>query len=112
LHENTCLKERQSNVIGKKPKHSVAIFYKRHRDNPSAIAEYLNSAFSTGDSAAIAKAIGNMLRAQGVARFAKKAGMRRDTLYRTFNGKTSPPLDRVMDVLFALNIKLSAKPDV
>jgi probable addiction module antidote protein len=99
-------------VIGKKPQHSVATFYEKHRDNPSAIAEYLNSALSTGDSVAIAKAIGNMVRAQGVARFAQKAGMRRDSLYRTFNGKTSPPLDRVMDVLLALDIKLSAKPDV
>jgi DNA-binding phage protein len=60
-------------VIGKKPQHSVATFYEKHRDNPSAIAEYLNSALSTGDSVAIAKAIGNMVHAQGVARFAQKA---------------------------------------
>jgi DNA-binding phage protein len=36
--------------------------------------------------------------------------MRRDSLYRTFSGETSPALDRVMTVLLALDIQLIAKP--
>jgi DNA-binding phage protein len=40
----------------------------------------------------------------------ERAGLRRDNLYRTFNGKTSPALDRVITVLLALDIQLVAKP--
>jgi DNA-binding phage protein len=36
------------------------------RDDPSAIAKYLNDALSTGDPVLITKAIGDMVRAQGV----------------------------------------------
>jgi probable addiction module antidote protein len=82
----------------------------KYRDDPRAIAEYLNDALSTGDSVVIAKAIGDMVRAQGVTRFSQKAGMRRDNLYRTFNGETNPALDRVIDVLLALDIQLKANP--
>jgi probable addiction module antidote protein len=51
-----------------------------------------------------------MVRVQGVTKFSKKAGMRRDTIYRTFDGETNPPLDRVIKVLMALDIQLIAKP--
>lgn len=89
---------------------SVSAFYEKHRDDPHAIAEYLNSALATNDSAVIAKAIGHMIRAQGVTKFAEKAGVRRDTLYRMFDGKISPALDRVVGVLLALDIQLLAEP--
>jgi probable addiction module antidote protein len=74
------------------------------------IAKYLNHALATGDPVLITKAIGDMVRAQGVTSFSQKAGVRRDTLYRTFSGETSPALDRVMTVLLALDIQLMAKP--
>ena len=57
---------------------SVSAFYEKHRNDPNAIAEYLNNALTTNDSSVIAKAIGHMIRAQGVTKFAKKAGVRRD----------------------------------
>jgi probable addiction module antidote protein len=59
----------------------------KYRDDPKAIAKYLNEALSTGDSALITKAIGVMVRAQGVTSFSRKAGMRRENLYRTFGGE-------------------------
>ena len=55
----------------------------KYRDDPRAIAEYLNDALSTGDPVLIIKAIGDMVRALGVTRFAQRAGLRRDNLYRT-----------------------------
>ena len=89
---------------------TAAAFAAKYRNNPRAIAKYLNDALSTRDPVLITKAIGDMVRAQGVAQFAQKAGMRRDSLYRTFSGETSPALDRVMTVLLALDIQLIAKP--
>jgi probable addiction module antidote protein len=97
-------------VTGKKLTPTAAAFAAKHRDNPRAIAKYLNDALSTGDPVLATKAIGDMVRAQGVARFSQKAGVRREGLYRSFSGETSPALDRVMNVLMALDIQLTAKP--
>jgi probable addiction module antidote protein len=72
-------------------------------------AKYLNGTLSTGDPIRIIKAIGDMVRAQGVTRFSQKAGMRRDSLYRSFGGELIPPFDRVINVLLALDIRLIAK---
>jgi probable addiction module antidote protein len=97
-------------VTGKKLTPTAAAFAARYRDNPRAIAKYLNDVLSTGDPLLITKAIGDMVRAQGVTRFSQKAAVRREGLYRTFSGETSPVLDRVMNVLIALDIQLMAKP--
>jgi probable addiction module antidote protein len=82
----------------------------RYRDDPKAIAEYLNDAFSTEDTFIIARAIGNMIRAQGLTRFARKAGIRRESLHGMFTGEVSPAFDTVVKLLFSLDIRLFAKP--
>jgi probable addiction module antidote protein len=81
----------------------------KYRGNPK-IAKYLNDALATGEAALITKAIGDMVRAQGVTRFSQRAGMRRDNLYRTFKGERRPVFDTVLNVLRALDIQLIAKP--
>ena len=97
-------------VTGKRKPLEALAFDKKHRDDPRAIAKYLNGALSTGDPVLITKAIGDMVRAQGVTKFAQKAGMRRDSLYRMFNGEMSPTLETVMNALMGLDIQLIAKP--
>jgi probable addiction module antidote protein len=82
----------------------------KYRANPKMIAEYLNVAFATGDQALAAKAIGDMVRAQGVSRFSQKVGLRREGLYRSFSGDSGPGFDTVMKVLSALQIQIVAKP--
>src|ERR1700675_2155693 len=82
----------------------------KYRDDPKAIAEYLNVALSTEDPFLITRAIGNMVRAQGMTRFSRKAGMRRDGLIRTFTSEASPAFDTVVKLLIALDIQLTAKP--
>jgi probable addiction module antidote protein len=97
-------------VTGKRKPPEALAFDKKHRDNPRAIAKYLNDALSTGDPVLIRKAIGDMVRAQGVAKFAQKVGLRRDGLYRSFRGEISPAFDTVLKVLIALDIQLTMKP--
>jgi probable addiction module antidote protein len=75
-----------------------------------AISEYLNDALSTGDAMVIAKAIGDMVRAQGMSRFSRKSGLGRENLYRIFNGKMNPKIETVMKAVMALDIQLMAKP--
>jgi probable addiction module antidote protein len=82
----------------------------KFRDNPVAISEYLNDALSTGDAMVIAKAIGDMVRAQGMSRFSRKSGLGRENLYRVFNGKMNPKIETVMKAVMALDIQLMAKP--
>jgi probable addiction module antidote protein len=81
-----------------------------YRDDPKMIAKYLNLALATGDAALITKAIGDMVRAQGMTRFSQKAGLRRDGLYRTFGGEIRPAFATVVEVLIALGVQLEAKP--
>jgi probable addiction module antidote protein len=82
----------------------------KYRDNPEMIAKYLNVAFATGDQALATKAIGDMMRAQGMSSFSQKVGLRREGLYRSFSGNAGPGFDTVMQVLGALQIQIVAKP--
>jgi probable addiction module antidote protein len=97
-------------VTGKRKSPEVLAFEEKHRDHPRAVAKYLNDALSTSDPVLITKAIGDVMRAHGVARLATKAGLRRDSLYRSFNGEMSPAFDTVIKALIALDVRLVAKP--
>jgi probable addiction module antidote protein len=97
-------------VTGKKLTPTAAAFAARYRDNPREIAKYLNDALSTGDPVLATKAIGDMVRAQGVARFSQKVGLRRDGLYRSFSGETSPAFATVLSVMLALDVQIVVKP--
>lgn len=81
-----------------------------YRDNPKAIARYLNHALSTRDPVHVTKAIGDMIRAQGMTRFSQKNEMERTGLYRSFRGEIRPTFETVLNVLTALDIQLIARP--
>jgi probable addiction module antidote protein len=59
---------------------SRALDAAKHHDDPRASAKYLNEALSTDDPVLIRKAIGDMARAQGTAKFSRKVGMSRENL--------------------------------
>lgn len=79
-------------------------------DTPEVIAEFLNEAFETNDSAFITKAIGIVARAKGMTEVARKADVSRESLYRSLSGESSPEFGTVVSVLDALGVRLSAKP--
>jgi probable addiction module antidote protein len=58
----------------------------------------------------VLKALNQILIGQNVMAIARKTGMRRPTLYKSFGGKINPPLGRVLALLGALNVKLVAVP--
>jgi probable addiction module antidote protein len=82
----------------------------KFRDNPKVIAKYLSDMLATGDAVLITKAIGNVVRAQGMTRFSRKVGLRRESLYRSFRGEMSPAFETVIAVLTVLGVQLVAKP--
>jgi probable addiction module antidote protein len=84
----------------------------RFRDNPEAIAQYLNQSLEKNQLESVLAAFDKVLRAQNVQALAREAGMRRDRLYHTFNGKVDPTLGRVLHLLGALNVRFVVVPRV
>jgi probable addiction module antidote protein len=81
----------------------------KYRSNPKAIANYLNDALATDDSAFI-RALGNLARAHGMGAVAEEANVNRAGLYRSLRGDMDPAFGTVLKVLAALGIQLVAKP--
>ena len=82
----------------------------KYRDNSKLIANDLNDALATSDSAAITKKIGDMIRDYGSSNFARQSRLGRESLYNSFSGRAPPRFSRVLKVLLVLNLKLVVKP--
>jgi probable addiction module antidote protein len=79
-------------------------------DNPKRIAAYLNKALETNDTVTILKAIGKMIRAQGVSRLSRNTKLSRESLYRSFSGQRLTGFENVLDALTAMDVRLVVKP--
>jgi probable addiction module antidote protein len=77
--------------------------------NDEEIAFFMADAFKTGDAAFIAKALGVVARAKGMAQIAGQTGLSREQLYRSFSASGNPTLKTTLAVMKALNIELNAK---
>jgi probable addiction module antidote protein len=80
------------------------------RDNPRAIAACLTEIFKKNDIPGILDALHFILQAQNVKALAEYAGMRRDSLYRTFDGRTDPQLSRILKLFKGLGVHVVVKP--
>ncbi|ETD67738.1 addiction module antitoxin [Pelistega indica] len=78
-------------------------------DTETVQKEYLISALETVNIDLFFKALGDVAKARGMSQIAKDTGLSRESLYKSFNAKTSPRFDTVNKVLNALNITLTAK---
>ena len=77
---------------------------------PQARAEYMTAAFETGDMEFIRDALGVVVKAIGVAKVAKQAGLTREGLYKSLGKSGNPEFATIIDLLPALNLKLAARP--
>jgi probable addiction module antidote protein len=73
------------------------------------ITFFMADAFETGDSAYIAKALGVVARAKGMAQIAEQTGLSREQLYRSFSEQGNPTLKSTLAVMKALGIMLTTK---
>ena len=73
------------------------------------IAFFMSDALATGDAAFIAKALGIVARVKGMTEIARKTGLSREQLYRSFSEDGNPTLKSTLAVMKALGIELSAK---
>lgn len=81
-----------------------------HLRTPEEMAAYLDACIieSDGDSAFIAKALGNIARAQGMTKVARDAGVSRESLYRALSGDRSPDFATILKVTKALGVQVHA----
>ena len=57
----------------------------------------------------VAKALGDIARAKGMAQVARDAGLSRESLYKALSGERSPGFDTILKVIGALGLKLHAE---
>jgi len=74
-----------------------------------SIAIFMADAFETNDAGHIAKALGVVARAKGMAEIATKTGLSREQLYRSFSEKGNPTLKTTLAVMKAIGIDVTAK---
>ncbi len=82
-----------------------------HLRTSEEMAAYLEACIeeANGDSAFIAKALGDIARAKGMSQVARGAGLSRESLYKTLSGERSHGFDTVLKVIGALGIGLRAE---
>ena len=92
-----------------------------HLRTPEERAAYLEACLeeADGDAAFIAKALGDIARAKGMAQVARDSGLSRESLNEALSGERSPDFDTILKLVGALGLKLHveaahgpADPDV
>ena len=84
-----------------------------HLRTPKEMAAYLEACLeeANGDAAFVARALGNIARAKGMAQIARDTGLSRESLYKALSGERSPGFDTILKVIAALGLKLHAEPN-
>jgi probable addiction module antidote protein len=77
--------------------------------NDTEITFFMAEALETGDASYIAKCVGVIARAKGMAGIAQETGLSREQLYRSFSKDGNPTLKSTLAVMKALGIELTAK---
>lgn len=79
-----------------------------HLRTPEEMAAYLEASLAeaNGDAAFVAKALGDIARAKGMAQVARDAGLSRESLYKALSGDRSPDFATILRVVAALGLSL------
>lgn len=82
-----------------------------HLRTNEEMAAYLEATLeeANGDSAFIAKALGDIARAKGMSQVALDSGLSRESLYKALSGERSPNFDTILKVVKALGLRFHAE---
>ena len=69
---------------------------------------YLNAAFEDGDASVIAAALGDIAKAEGMSKVAKRTGLGRESLYKALSPGGNPALSTILKVIRAFEFNLRA----
>ncbi|GAB58009.1 putative addiction module antidote protein [Rheinheimera baltica] len=83
-----------------------------HLRTPEEMAAYLEASIAEcdGDASFVAKALGDIARAKGMATLARDTGLGRESLYKALSADGNPQLSTVLKVAKALGLQFSVKP--
>ena len=79
-------------------------------DSEEVIAEYLTAALENPDPDVFLMAVRDVAKARGITSVAAKAGVGRESLYKTLRPGAQPRFDTVRRLLGALGVKLNVLP--
>jgi probable addiction module antidote protein len=71
------------------------------------INEFLKECLADTDPNVFVSALGHLVRKHGVAEIAEVTGLSRESLYKTFNGKTQPKWNTIYKVTNAMGLHLA-----
>ncbi|MDZ7669460.1 MAG: addiction module antidote protein [Gammaproteobacteria bacterium] len=80
-------------------------------DDEEDVLAYLNAAFEDGHADVVAQAIGNVARARGMSRIAKRCRLGRESLYKSLSDRGNPEFRTILSVLNAMGIRLRVEFD-
>jgi len=78
--------------------------------DPAYAAAYLNEALVDGDEIVLKTALADVVKAQGVQRVARRAGIHRVTVYKTLKPDTESSFTVIRQLLAACNVSLNVQP--
>ncbi len=70
------------------------------------IAQYLSDAYDDENPEVFVIALGNVVKARGVAKVARQSGLNRESLYKIFSGKAKPQWGTIHALMHALGFHL------
>lgn len=73
------------------------------------VRAYLEAAIEDGDPSVITAALGDIARAKGMTRIARKAGLGRESLYKALSPDGNPEFATVLRVVEALGLSFAVK---
>ena len=79
-----------------------------HLKSKEAREAYLNAAFEDGDASVIAAALGDIAKAEGMSKVAKRTGLGRESLYKALSPDGNPALSTILKVIRAFEFNLRA----
>lgn len=82
----------------------------RFLDSPETISAYLAESMKAQDSQTLMKALAEVVKAQGVNKVAKEAGVNRESLYKSLKGGAKTRFETVKKLLMAVGVELTVQP--
>ncbi len=79
-----------------------------HLQSEEDMAAYLEAALEDGEPTLVAAALGDIARAKGMSQVARRAGLGRESLYKSLSAAGNPELGTVLKVVSALGLRLHA----
>ena len=81
-----------------------------HLTSPEEVAAYLDAILEEGDDKLLLLALRELVKSRGFTSVARRAGLRRETLYQSFSADGNPRLSTLHSVLGHLGLRLSVTP--